>query len=170
MRRVDADRPFAGNFVAVEEGRPAGEIVEVRGAAPRRRDGAPGQRPLRILIADDDRDTADSLAMLVTIWGHVSRVAYDGAEALTLALAEPPNVLLLDVGMSKLNGCNVVQALCQPGWFNDMRMIAITGYTGEAHRHRCLNAGFSHVLLKPVSPTTVEALLQYESDRLANHL
>lgn len=168
MGRDRTGRLSHGRPDAYEVFQPTGAILEGRWEGPLRTRGPAGQRPLLVLVADDNRDAADSLAMLVTIWGHNAQVAYDGAEALALALADPPDVLLLDIGMPKLNGCNLARNLRQQERFNDAMMIALTGYTGEAHCRDCLEAGFSYVLTKPVPPPTVEALLQYEVGRLLN--
>ena len=67
----------------------------------------------RVLVADDCKDTADSTALLIDLWGHKVQVAYDGEGALAAARAFQPDVLLLDIGMPKMDGCHLAQAIRQ---------------------------------------------------------
>ena len=163
MDRLLRGPSLIGGAVAVPPLPPSDEVVVVRIDR-----GPAGLRILRVLIADNNRDTADSLAMLVRIWGHTVRAAYDGAEALALALADPPDVLVLDVAMPKLDGCELARQVRRHGCFKATLLVAITGYADEAHRRQCLDAGFQHVLMKPVMPVAVEELLQCEVDRITN--
>jgi CheY-like chemotaxis protein len=125
------------------------------------------KRTLRVLIAEDERDTADTTSLLLTAWGHEVRLAYDGAAALDLAAAYEPDVLLLDIAMPKMDGCRLAQQLRRQSRFRDTLLIAMTGYADKAHRLLCEEAGFDFCLIKPVDPSTVERLLQREHDRLA---
>src|SRR5690348_16475767 len=84
---------------------PAGEIVKA--CVP---DGA---RKLRVLVVDDNHDCANSLSMLVDLWGDYTRVAYDGVEALEMTLVQQPDVVLLDLSMPKMDGCQVARRLRQ---------------------------------------------------------
>lgn len=126
------------------------------------------RRQLRVLVADDDRDAADSLSMLVKVWGHQVWVAYDGAAALAMACACQADVLLLDIAMPTMDGCQVARQLRRQARFEDALLVAITGWTDQAHRLLGEEAGFDLYLIKPVEPSTLEVLLVLEQDRLAH--
>jgi CheY-like chemotaxis protein len=125
------------------------------------------KRPLRVLVADDCRDTADSLSALVKIWGHKVCVAYDGAAALEMAPAYQADVLLLDIMMPKMDGCQVARQLRLQPRFTDTLLIAITGWADQAHRLLGEEAGFDFYMIKPLAISTLEILLALEQDRLA---
>jgi CheY-like chemotaxis protein len=139
-------------------------------AAPQRdhdpgKPGTAARRVLRVLVADNCRDTADSLAMLVERWGHHVRVAYDGLAARELADADRPDVLLLDLDMPGLDGCALARRLRHRPDFKASIMIAVTGYGDEEHRLRCEEAGFDFSFVKPVAPAVLETLLHFEQTR-----
>jgi CheY-like chemotaxis protein len=123
------------------------------------------KRLLRVLIADDNRDAADSMAMLVNLWKHESQAVYDGAAALEMASVCQPDVLLLDLAMPKMDGCQVAWQLRRQSRFKDTLVIAITGYADNAHRRLCDEAGFDHYLIKPIDLSSLETLLLRERDR-----
>jgi CheY-like chemotaxis protein len=127
----------------------------------------PDQPLLRVLVADNVRDAADSLALLVQIWGHEVYVAYDGSAARDLADARQPDVLLLDVAMPKLDGCKLARQLRRRPDFKDRLLVAISGFADDAHRQGCKEAGFNFTFVKPVEPTILEMLLRIERIRLA---
>jgi signal transduction histidine kinase/CheY-like chemotaxis protein len=106
----------------------------------------------RILIADDNRDAAESLAMLLEIAGHEVRVAHFGRAALSLAQIFRPDIAVLDIGMPDLSGYEVAEALRQEQWAANTRLIALTGWGQDSDRRRALAAGFDHHLIKPVDP------------------
>lgn len=112
--------------------------------------GPPG---LRLLVVDDNRDAADSLAMLLGLWGHRARAAYDGATALRSARAEPPDAVLLDLGMPGLDGYELASSL------RPAALIAVTGFADRAHRDRADAAGFDHFFVKPVDLDALRDLL-----------
>jgi CheY-like chemotaxis protein len=120
-----------------------------------------------VLVADDDRDTVDSLSMLLTIWGHRAIAAYSGADALDLAIACRPDVFVLDIAMPRMSGCEVVRRARRERRLAGALMIAVTGLTGQAHRLLAEEAGFDHYLVKPACPVYVEGLLRREKARLA---
>lgn len=113
---------------------------------------------LRVLVVDDNRDAADSLSLLVKLWGHDVRTAYNGT-AVTLAPVYKPDVILLDIGMPKLDGNNMTRQLRQRTDFKDTLFIAVTGYQDEANRLLSHEAGFDHYLIKPIDPGVLEKLL-----------
>lgn len=115
-------------------------------------------RPLRVLVLDDDRDTADTLALLVRLWGHHPLVAYDGPTALDLAHA--PDVALLDIGLGDgMDGCEVARRIRQLPGGDKALLVAVTGYGREADVRRCWDAGIDFHFLKPVDPAELELLL-----------
>jgi len=119
----------------------------------------PAAKGRRVLIADDNKDAADSLAMLLEIDGHEVRVAHGGHAALALAQAFRPEVALLDIGMPELTGHEVATALRREPWGKTIQLIALTGWGQERDRQQALEAGFNHHLTKPVDPDQLGALI-----------
>ncbi len=124
------------------------------------------RRKLRVLIADDSPDTADTMAMLVGLWGHDVCVAHDGAATLEMAYQYRPDVLLMDIAMPKLNGFEVAAQLRRQTRIGKPLLVCITGYADVAHR-LLWEKGFDHIFIKPVDPEIVEDLLRLEQNRLA---
>ncbi|HXO85959.1 MAG TPA: ATP-binding protein, partial [Gemmatimonadales bacterium] len=114
--------------------------------------------PQRVLIIEDNRDTAAMMDIMLTEWGQETRLAHDGPTALEIANEFKPQVVLLDVGLPKLHGYEVARRLRQQEWARDTFVIAITGWGLEADRQGDA-AGIDHRLLKPVDPDTLRALL-----------
>jgi CheY-like chemotaxis protein len=113
----------------------------------------------RVLIVDDNRDSADSLALLLELAGSQTRVAYDGLGALDEAAAFRPELVLLDIGLPRLNGYEVARRMrTQPGGESIM-LVALTGWGQEEDRRRSKEAGFDGHLVKPVDPATLTRLL-----------
>ena len=106
----------------------------------------------RILIADDNNDSATSLSILLNDAGYDVRTAGDGVQALETAEQFRPDIALLDIGMPKLNGYDVARQLRDQPWGRQMLLIAITGWGGADHRQQTTQAGFDHHLTKPVDP------------------
>ncbi len=115
--------------------------------------------PQRILIVDDNRDAADSLARILKIVGNEIRIANDGLEALRLAEEFRPDVVLLDIGMPKLNGYDAARSIRRAPWGEEMKLIAVTGWGQEADRQRSRAAGFDHHTVKPVDPDVLLDLI-----------
>jgi CheY-like chemotaxis protein len=115
--------------------------------------------PCRVLVVDDNRDSADSLAMLLRFWGHHAWVAYDGPSALALAQAQQPDVVLLDLALPQMDGYQVAWRLREEVGLKDAMLVALTGYGQESDRQHTQEAGFCHHLLKPVDPALLEHLL-----------
>jgi len=113
----------------------------------------------RILVADDNQDAANSLAMILELSGHDVRVAHDGRAALSVAQTFRPCTVLLDIGMPHLTGYEVAKALRQEPWGADVCLVALTGWGQESDRQRAIDAGFNHHLTKPVDPGVLESLL-----------
>ena len=114
---------------------------------------------LRVLIADDNHDAADTLAELVRLWGHEPTVAYDGAAGLRLAAETRPHVLLLDVQMPALNGYEVARRVRQDEGLTGAKLVALSAYSHPDHAHRAEQAGFDTWLVKPASPDEIERYL-----------
>jgi len=114
---------------------------------------------LRVLIADDNRDAAESLARLLEMSGHEVNVVTNGAAAIAQAASTRPDVVLLDIGMPGMDGHEVARRLRQLTNGPDMRLIAMTGYGGEDDRARSAESGFDHHLVKPIDLADLERLL-----------
>jgi CheY-like chemotaxis protein len=117
----------------------------------------------RVLIADDNRDAAESLAILLQMDGHEVTVVNDGLEALAAVRARRPDVALLDIGMPKMDGYQVARALRQSADTRSMALIAMTGWGQESDKARALEAGFNQHFTKPVEPALIMALLRSET-------
>ncbi|HEX7053604.1 MAG TPA: response regulator [Burkholderiales bacterium] len=129
-------------------------------AAQRRapyRPAAPGAT-LRVLVADDNRDAADSLQRILAMYGHEVRVAYDGRAAVRLGEEFRPRVAILDIGMPGSNGYEVARELRHRNG-RQVTLVALTGWGQEADRRRATEAGFDFHLTKPVDPGTLHDLL-----------
>jgi signal transduction histidine kinase len=120
---------------------------------------------LRVLIVDDNVDAARSLAMMTRLLGHSAEVVHDGASAVEAALRLRPDVVLLDIGLPKLNGYEVCRALRQQGLHREL-LVAVTGYGQDSDRQLSEDAGFDKHLVKPIGmPVIRELLAQYAAMR-----
>jgi PAS domain S-box-containing protein len=113
----------------------------------------------RVLVVDDNRDAADSLAMLLEFLGADTHVVDNGPAALTALETFRPTAVLLDIGMPGMDGYEVAQRIRQQAQFNDIKLIAVTGWGQEADRRSSRESGFDHHLTKPVDMTALQALL-----------
>lgn len=116
--------------------------------------------PLRVLVADDNRDNADACAALLGMLGHDVRTAYSGFEAIAVADVFRPQVALLDIGMPGANGFEVARRIRSRSWGAAATLIAVTGWAQEEDRRQAEAAGFDHHLVKPVDLQRLEPLLQ----------
>jgi CheY-like chemotaxis protein len=114
---------------------------------------------LRILIADDNRDAAEILSLMLEVSGYSTELAHDGHAALKLACDLHPDVVFLDIGMPGMNGYEVAKALRNIPKLADMTLVALTGWGGEQDRALSREAGFNDHLIKPVDMTVIEKLL-----------
>lgn len=114
----------------------------------------------RILIVDDNRDSADSLAMLLEITGNKTCIAHDGIEAIEAIKEHRPELVLLDIGLPKLDGHEVCRHVRQQPWGKDIVMIALTGWGQDDDRRKSREAGFNGHLVKPVDYDTLLELLK----------
>jgi PAS domain S-box-containing protein len=125
--------------------------------APRAASSGAGQRR-RVLVVDDNRDAADSLAELVELLGHAAEVAYDGPSALATARANAPDVVLCDIGLPGMSGYDVAKAL-RATVMRNVLLVALTGYARPEDQRAATEAGFDRHLAKPASPAEIEELL-----------
>jgi signal transduction histidine kinase/CheY-like chemotaxis protein len=121
----------------------------------------------RILIVDDNEDGARSLAMLLRLQGHEVRVANDGPAALEVARSDPPDLILLDLGMPGMDGYEVARRLRQEPRLEGVVLAALTGWTQNEDRRRTLEGGFDAHLVKPISLEQLQELLAREPRRAA---
>ncbi|MGZ4998776.1 MAG: ATP-binding protein [Methylomonas sp.] len=131
---------------------------------------APNIKSLQILVVDDNRDAAISLALLLEIDGHRVQIAHDGQEAQELACAECPDVILLDIGLPGEDGYSVAQALRLRKELDRTVLIALTGYGRSEDREKSLAAGFDEHLVKPADIGTLRKLLTDYHDRRAQQV
>jgi signal transduction histidine kinase/CheY-like chemotaxis protein len=123
------------------------------------RQEAPSMSGRRVLIVDDNRDSAASLAMLLTAAGNVTHEAYDGLEALDAAEHFRPDVVLLDIGLPKMNGFEVCRRIRAQESGRDMTIVAVSGWGQDEDRSKSREAGFDHHMVKPVDYNTLVRLL-----------
>ncbi|MFN3652254.1 MAG: ATP-binding protein [Armatimonadota bacterium] len=114
----------------------------------------------RLLVVDDNRDSAETLAELAQLWGFEIDTAYDGVSALHRASAWLPELILLDIGMPGLSGYEVARQLRQDARFSNATLIAVSGYGQSEDLERSRAAGFDHHVVKPVDPGKLERLLR----------
>ena len=119
--------------------------------------GGPAQH--RILVVDDNVDAAESFSMLLAMMGNETSMAHDGFEALEVAAVFRPDVIVLDIGMPKMNGYEAACHIRQQPWGKNVILIALTGWGQEEDKRRSLEAGFDFHLTKPVLPAALEKLL-----------
>ena len=113
----------------------------------------------RILVVDDNKDSADSLKMLLRLKGNDIRTAYDGLEAVEVAETFHPELVLLDIGLPKLNGYDVARRIRQQPWGRDVVLVALTGWGQDEDRRRSQEAGFNFHIVKPLELATLEGLV-----------
>lgn len=121
----------------------------------------------RVLVVDDNVDAVKGLAALLRMSGHVVQVAYDGPSALTAALAAPPDVVLLDIGLPGLTGYEVAQQMRREAALRNIVLVALTGYGRETDRQLSQEAGFDYHLVKPADFDEVERIVASVAERVA---
>jgi two-component system CheB/CheR fusion protein len=112
-----------------------------------------------VLVVDDNVDAAESVGMLLKLWGHEVRLAHNGPEALQAAEQHQPEVVVLDIGLPGMNGYEVAKQLRRKPEFEKALLIAVTGYGQFDDRQRSHDAGFSQHLTKPVNPEELRTLV-----------
>jgi two-component system, chemotaxis family, CheB/CheR fusion protein len=115
---------------------------------------------LKVLVVDDNRDAADTCAMLLELSGHHVQTAYGGRRALELAEAFRPHAILLDIGLPDINGYELAQRIRATSWGSDITLVAVTGWGQTEDRQRATQAGFTQHLVKPIAADSLDSLLR----------
>lgn len=159
-----------GSVRALSEGEARGTTMELRlplqvatAAAPAlAAPAAPGLPPTsrRVLVAEDNPDSASSMVMLLQLMGHQTAVAHDGLQAVASAREFLPQVVLMDIGLPGCDGYEAARRIRAQDWGRDMLLVALTGWGQDTDRERSRQAGINHHLLKPVDPKRLEVLLR----------
>jgi PAS domain S-box-containing protein len=113
----------------------------------------------RVLVADDNRDAAESMGMLLRLMGNEVRTVHDGVEAVEEAETFQPDVILLDIGMPRLNGYDAARQIRGQDWSAGTMLVALTGWGQEDDKRRATEAGFDRHFTKPVNPADLEKLI-----------
>jgi PAS domain S-box-containing protein len=132
--------------------------------SPPQETAEPTERSLRVLVVDDNVDTAQSLGMLLKVSGHQVRMAYTGPTALEAALDYRPNVVLLDIGLPGMDGYEVAKRIRQQPVLQNVVLVAMTGYGQDTDRKHSQEVGFNAHLVKPADFGTVQQILATVSE------
>ncbi len=132
--------------IALQELKPSGNPVQALEAA---------STPMRILVVDDNRDGADSLALFLNLAGHETRTACDGVEAVKAMAEFEPHIALLDLGLPRLDGHDVCRYIRRQKGGESVMVVAVTGWSQDEDRRKSLDAGFDMHLVKPVNAETL---------------
>ncbi|MGE0610167.1 MAG: PAS domain-containing protein, partial [Pirellulales bacterium] len=129
-------------------------------AEPERPPVAENAKPakLRVLVVDDNADAATTLGMVVKMLGNEVRTAGDGLQGVELAQQFQPHVVLMDIGMPRMNGYEASKAIRQQPWGQAMMLVALTGWGQDDDRQKALDAGFNHHLVKPAEPSELQRI------------
>jgi CheY-like chemotaxis protein len=114
----------------------------------------------KVLVVDDNRDAADSLAMVLASSGHSTFTAYGGEQALDIGNTERPDAVVLDIGMPDMNGYEAAQRIRQTDWGKEALLLAVTGWGKKEDVERAVKAGFTFHMTKPADPERVERLVR----------
>lgn len=151
-----SEGPGRGSTFRVRLPALAAEVEPVQGAVP---GSVPACTRRRILVVDDNRDIVDSMVMLLEVNGHEVATAYDGLEAIEVAARYHPEVILLDIGMPKLDGYATCRRIRQEPWGKDTLIVALTGWGQSEDRRKSAEVGFDGHLVKPADPDDLIRLL-----------
>ena len=167
---VDAASPGLGQGSTFTLHLPRSLVLEERSGAEREEpaEGPAESASLAILVADDNRDVADTLAEILRISGKVVHVAYSGLEVLQIGARERPSIVILDIGMPGMNGYETATRIRKQSWGKSALLLAVTGWGQVQDRDKAAAAGFDHHLTKPADPQQIEQLIaQFVSGRTA---
>lgn len=126
----------------------------------------PSDLPLRVLIVDDNLDTAGSLALLLRMWGHEVRTTHDGLSALEAAAQFHPDAVVLDIGLPVLDGFEVASRLRAQPEFARTLIVGSSGYSRESDRRRAAEVGINLYFVKPFDPWRLESILSTHRTKL----
>lgn len=162
--RAESPGPSAGSTFTVElpvaREQPPAEAAEAGRAGV-----APGGPARRVLVVDDNRDAAESMAAMLQILGHEARTAHDGAAAVDAAEGFRPDLILMDVGMPRLNGYDATRRIRERPWGRSVTVVALTGWGQEGDRAQSRAAGCDGHLVKPVHLDDLAPFLDYPAGR-----
>jgi signal transduction histidine kinase/ActR/RegA family two-component response regulator len=162
---IDIRSPGPGKGTEVEIRLPVATLPDANAVGPEQPFVA-GRRNLRVLIVEDNMDAAEMLELAVSQLGHVTRLAHDGASAITSATQFAPDVILLDIGLPVMNGYTVARTLRERPEFSHVHIAAVTGWGQEEDRRKAREAGFDSHFTKPLSPAALEGLLATIAQRM----
>ena len=126
------------------------QVKDLSGHVPRSR---------KILVVDDNRDSADSMALQLRLKGHEIQIAYDGERALEIADQMHPEFVLLDIGLPLISGHEVARRIRKQPWGHAVVLIAMTGWGQQEDRNRSHDAGIDHHMTKPLDPDVLDSIL-----------
>jgi CheY-like chemotaxis protein/two-component sensor histidine kinase len=141
---------------------PVAVAARTQKPAPREANGKEQSQPeirCKVLVVDDNVDSADSLAMLLEIMGHEVETANEGPQAVACAGRFQPDIAILDIGMPNMSGYEVAQRVRQQPWARNIVLVALTGWGQEDHRRRSADAGFDYHLTKPVDFEVLQRII-----------
>jgi CheY-like chemotaxis protein len=121
--------------------------------------GTPAGRDLRVLVVDDNHDAADTLAILLGLWGYDCQVSYDGESALRVAEAYRPDCLFLDINLPGMDGVAVARHLRRHPELGGVKLVALTAYSDPENIQRIRETGFDYHVVKPAAPDQMRRLL-----------
>jgi CheY-like chemotaxis protein len=122
-------------------------------------ESAANARKLRILVADDNRDTAQTLAIMLRFEGHEVRTAYDGLEVLATGQLFQPELVFLDIGMPVLDGYQTARQIREQPWGKRVHLVALTGWSQETDRQQAVASGFQDHIVKPADADQLKAVI-----------
>ena len=155
--RIEAHSPGLGQGAEFVVTLPALPGMEER--RPKPPAGSTPQRTARVLVVEDNADTAESLTLLLEVLGHRVRAAYDGVAALDAARANVPDVMLVDIGLPGMDGYEVARRVRRDPDLKQVVLVALTGYGREEDKQEAMAAGFDYHLVKPVDPDALHGLV-----------
>ena len=123
-----------------------------------------GAGGLRVLVADDNRDSADACAVVLRLEGHQVRVAYSGSDALTIGAEFRPQMVLLDLGMPSMDGYAAARQIRASDWGSATTLVAVTGHGQAEDVRRTRENGFDHHLVKATDFSLLQRLLEQHAD------
>jgi CheY-like chemotaxis protein len=143
-------------------------LDDTKAYSPQAADQPRPARACRVLVVDDNQSAAKVLSLMLKMLGHESRTAFDGQQACEIAAEYLPDVVLMDLGMPKMDGYEAARAIRRQAWSASMVLVALTGWEQDEHRRRSQEAGFDHHLVKPVAHEQLTQLLMQVSAREAD--
>jgi CheY-like chemotaxis protein len=155
---LNASGRLAWGNAALREGPQPGLAFPRQNARPEPA-AASSQAPLRVLVVDDNVDSAETIGFVLSRMGHQTRTVYDGAGAIEAADDFRPDVILLDIGLPGMNGHEVAREIRQTPWGGTTTIVAVSGWGEETDKQQSRAAGFDHHVVKPLDYEGVKRLL-----------